>query len=245
MSWFLKMTTKLFCKQSGPASVEQACQTATKSWLWGNQANIRYHNNQFVMTHDLWKGGGDFARFVLSPQNLGPRFHRGWWTWWDPFPNDGGDFGNDDDVEEVGDADDDDDDDDYDDGNDWRTLGGSLPTSWTSGMRRRGSVSGDISHCRHIIIVIIIVICSVARVRWFYPMIIFTKIILLLTFWGSPKSHDSRHHDYFLFIVCTMIQINSDPQSFRSILILDDKSVIRHLAASSLPMDDLIDSARW
>ena len=32
---------------------------------------------------------------------------------------------------------------------------------------------------------------------------------------------------------------------FRSILILDEKSVVRHLASSSLPMDDLIDSARW
>ena len=34
-------------------------------------------------------------------------------------------------------------------------------------------------------------------------------------------------------------------QSLRSILILDEKSVIRHLAVSSLPMDDLMESVRW
>ena len=34
-------------------------------------------------------------------------------------------------------------------------------------------------------------------------------------------------------------------QSPRSILILDEKSVIRHLAVSSLPMDDLMESVRW
>ena len=34
-------------------------------------------------------------------------------------------------------------------------------------------------------------------------------------------------------------------QLLRSILILDEKSVIRHLAVSSLPMDDLMESVRW
>ena len=34
-------------------------------------------------------------------------------------------------------------------------------------------------------------------------------------------------------------------QSPRSILILDEKSVIRHLAVSSLPMEDLMESVRW